>query len=267
VTGRTLSSLSLRRRHPFATLLVLLIGLVAVGGIYAAVAASGSAQAAPAAGSQSVEKGRALFLEGCSSCHGLNAQGTSDGVTLIGAGAASVDFQVGTGRMPLQQQGAQAKKKNVIYTPAEIADLAAYVESLAPGPAIPTSDQLSTADASMQEGGELFRTNCASCHSASGGGGALTGGKNAPSLLDTSDEHIYEAMLTGPANMPVFGDGTLPTAAKQDIIAYINQLQTNDSPGGLALGRVGPVSEGALLWIVGLGVLAGAAVWIGTKAS
>lgn len=48
-----------------------------------------------------IEEGRQLFLKGCSSCHGLNAEGAAIAPSLIGVGAASVDFQVATGRMPV----------------------------------------------------------------------------------------------------------------------------------------------------------------------
>ena len=106
--------------------------------VASAVAASVQpAQAAVAVGSEtSVEKGRQLYLEGCSSCHGLQAQGTQSGPTLIGVGAAAVDFQVSSGRMPLAQPGAQAPTKPSSYSEEDVAAMAAYVASLAPGPAI-----------------------------------------------------------------------------------------------------------------------------------
>ena len=36
-----------------------------------------------------------------------------------------------------------------------------------------------------------------------GAGGALTRGKYAPSLQNTTPKHIYEAMVSGPQSMPV----------------------------------------------------------------
>jgi ubiquinol-cytochrome c reductase cytochrome c subunit len=218
-------------------------------------------------GSQTqVEEGKRLFLEGCSSCHGLQAQGTAYGPSLIGVGAASVSFQVATGRMPMAAPGAQAPVKEAIYTEEEIAAMAAWVASLAPGPAIPSAEQLDFADADVAMGGVLFRINCAQCHQAAGGGGALTGGKYAPSLMNATPQEIYEAMLTGPQNMPIFSDDTLPVEDKQAIIAYIDALQQAPSPGGMSLGRLGPVVEGLFMWTAVFAALIAAAVWIGIKA-
>jgi len=218
-------------------------------------------------GSQTqVEEGKRLFLEGCSSCHGLAAEGTQNGPSLIGVGAASVHFQVATGRMPMAAPGAQAPVKKDIYTEEEILAMAAWVASLAPGPAIPTAEQLDFSDADVAEGGVLFRINCAQCHQAAGGGGALTDGKYAPSLMNATPQEIYEAMLTGPQSMPIFNDETLPTEEKQAIIAYIDDLQQAPSPGGLSLGRLGPVVEGLFMWTAVFAALIAAAVWIGIKA-
>ena len=77
---------------------------------------------------------------------------------------------------------------------------------------------------------------------------------------------IYTAMVSGPANMPIFGNGTLTIEEKQSIIKWIGSLQANDNPGGLALGRLGPVTEGLFVWLIGLGALILVAIWIGVKA-
>jgi ubiquinol-cytochrome c reductase cytochrome c subunit len=257
--------LAARRRNPIVATMLLLFALVAVGAGYAAV---GNVQPAEAnVGSQTqVEEGKKLYLEGCSSCHGLGAQGTDYGPSLVGVGAASVDFQVSTGRMPMAAPGAQAPANHPIYNEEEISALAAYIASLAPGPAIPTAEQISYENADIAEGGILFRINCAQCHQAAGSGGALTQGKYAPSLMQSTPLEIYQAMITGPQNMPIFSDATLPTEEKQAIIAYIMELQTMESPGGLSLGRIGPVAEGLFLWTAVFAALIAAAVWIGIKA-
>jgi ubiquinol-cytochrome c reductase cytochrome c subunit len=259
-------ALAARRRHPIVAALLLLLALVGVGVAYAGVTATAPAEANTTADQTQIEEGKRLYLEGCSSCHGLNAQGTSGGPTLIGVGAASVHFQVSTGRMPLAAPGAQAPQKTPIYNEEEIAAMAAYIASLAPGPAIPTAEELDYSNADVAQGGVLFRINCAQCHQAAGSGGALTQGKYAPSLMNATPQEIYEAMLTGPQNMPVFGDGTLSVEEKQGIIAYIMELQEAPSPGGMSLGRIGPVAEGLFLWTAVLGALIGLAVWIGIKA-
>ncbi|MGW1022392.1 cytochrome bc1 complex diheme cytochrome c subunit [Streptomyces sp. NPDC002577] len=262
-----MKKLSARRRHPLAAVVVLLLALAATGGLYAVFAPADKAQADETSQSLAIDEGKKLYSVGCASCHGTGGQGTSDGPSLVGVGAAAVDFQVGTGRMPAQQPGAQVPKKKTIYTQAEIDQLAAYIASLGAGPAIPTTDQYSPDGADIARGGELFRTNCAQCHNFTGEGGALTHGKFAPSLADVSPKHIYEAMLTGPQNMPSFPDTTMTEKNKKDIIAYLDAVNSDQTvnKGGLNLGGLGPVSEGLFGWIFGLGALVAVAIWVAAR--
>jgi ubiquinol-cytochrome c reductase cytochrome c subunit len=214
-----------------------------------------------------IEEGRQIFLKGCSSCHGINAEGAQIAPSLIGVGAASVDFQVGTGRMPMADMSTQAMRKDPIYNAEETAALAAYVASLAPGPAIPGESELNfERDGSTAEGGELFRNNCAMCHNFAGQGGALSQGKYAPTLMGVEPKHIYEAMVTGPQSMPVFSDKTITPEEKMSIIKWIKAAEKEPNLGGASLGRVGPVTEGLLGWVLGLGMLIGVAVWLAMKA-
>ncbi|MFE7173539.1 c-type cytochrome [Streptomyces sp. NPDC057616] len=262
-----MKKLSARRRHPMAALVVLLLALACTGGLYAAFAPASKAQADETAQSLAIDEGKKLYSVGCASCHGTGGQGTSDGPSLVGVGSAAVDFQVGTGRMPAQQPGAQVPKKKVVYTQAEIDQLAAYISSLGAGPTVPTKEQYGPEGADIAKGGELFRTNCAQCHNFTGKGGALTHGKFAPDLEGVDPKHIYEAMQTGPQNMPSFPDTTLTSQNKKDIIAYLNAVNGDDteSPGGLELGGLGPVSEGLFAWIFGLGALIAVAVWVAAR--
>lgn len=254
------------RRHPLATVALIAIGLVATGGGYAMFSSTASAQTPTASTQSSVQQGQKLFAANCATCHGMNAQGSKDAPSLYGVGAAAVSFQVGTGRMPLAQQGPQAEQKPPQFTAAQTADLAAYVASLAPGPGIPDSKYLQ-GDGNTAEGAQLFRINCAMCHNVAGAGGALTEGKFAPALAGVSANHIYEAMVTGPQSMPVFNDANLTPTQKSDIITYLKYLDQNPSPGGFDLGNLGPVSEGLFIWIFGLGAVVGVTIWIAAKAS
>lgn len=262
-----MKTLSARRRHPLALAAVLLTALVATGGLFAVFNASQPAQASASAQSLAIEEGKKLFTNSCSSCHGLDAEGTTDGPSLVGVGAAAVDFQVGTGRMPATVQSQQVPQTKVQFTQAEIDQLAAYVASLGPGPAVPEASEYDPAGGDVAAGGVLFRTNCASCHNFAGAGGALTRGKYAPPLADSTPKHIYQAMLTGPQSMPVFNDETLTPQEKRDVIAFVTGVTQEGNPGGHGLGRIGPVSEGLVVWIFGIGALVGAAVWIGARAS
>jgi ubiquinol-cytochrome c reductase cytochrome c subunit len=259
--------LSRYRRHKAAAPLLLFLALLAIGATYSVASAATSSQMSAADRSVLIEEGRQIFLKGCSSCHGLNAEGGQIAPSLVGVGAASVDFQVGTGRMPMADMSTQAMRKKPIYDEAETAAVAAYVASLAPGPEIPAESSLNyERDGSTAEGGELFRNNCAMCHNFAGQGGALTQGKYAPTLMGVEPKHIYEAMVTGPQSMPVFSDKTITPEEKLSIIKWIKAAENEPNLGGASLGRVGPVTEGLLGWVLGLGMLIGVAVWLAMKA-
>ncbi len=259
-----MKALAARRHHRSAPVVLLLLALLVTGGLYAAIAPS-SAGAAEASESD-IQTGSDLFKANCATCHGMNAEGTQDAPSLIGVGAAAVDFQVGTGRMPMQANGPQAIVKPPQFTDEQTAALAAYVASLGPGPAIPTADQVDPEQGDAANGMQIFRTNCAMCHNAVGAGGALSEGKYAPSLNGSTPTVIYEAMVTGPQAMPVFNDANLTPEEKRDVISYL-VAQRDGSPGGAELGALGPVSEGLWAWVVGIGLLVACSVWIGAKSS
>jgi ubiquinol-cytochrome c reductase cytochrome c subunit len=270
------NSLAARRRHPAAIAILIMLGLFLTGAVYAVVAPKDADATTKALPAQSVEEGRQLFLANCASCHGQNAEGRATGngekvagPALAGVGAAAVDFQVGTGRMPLSGPMVQAPGgQEVKFTDDEIAAMAAYVASLAPGPAIPSDEAVDPTKGDPARGGELFRVNCAMCHNFAGAGGALTRGKYAPAISDDiSDRHIYSAMLTGPQSMPVFNDTNLTSESKRDIIAFLNTIEEQENPGGMTLGSLGPVTEGLFAWVFGLGILVGCAVWLGSKSA
>jgi ubiquinol-cytochrome c reductase cytochrome c subunit len=274
ISHRVSGRLSTGRRSRLAAPLVLLLGLLVTGGMYAALAPA-TAQS-KAADEDMVAKGRALFLVGCASCHGKNAEGIPTvkggqyGPPLVGVGAAAVDFQVGTGRMPMAQPGNQALRKAPVYSEEEIEALSAYVSSLGPGPDVPDEDDYDVTDAENEDivrGGEFFRTNCTACHNFAGNGGALPRGRFAPALDGVSEKHIYEAMLTGPQQMPLFSDEVLSPQDKRQIIAYLKKNEETPDYGGFTLGSMGPVSEGLFGWIVGIGSLVGAAVWIAANST
>ncbi len=267
--NRLIRALSRYRRHRFAGP-ALLFSALSLAGIGFSVAQAATEEVAVTITSDKaslIKEGREIFLRGCSSCHGLSAEGAGAAPSLIGVGAASVDFQVATGRMPMADMSQQAMRKAPVYSEEETAALAAYVASLAPGPAAITNEELAwERDGNTAEGGELFRTNCAMCHNLVGQGGALTRGKYAPTVMGVEPRHIYEAMITGPQAMPVFANTTLTHEEKLSIIKWIKFVEKEPNLGGAALGRTGPVTEGLLAWAFGLSLLIGVAVWLTSKA-
>lgn len=261
-----MKSLALKRYHRAAPLILVLLLLAGITTV-AAVTTSSPATAATEVSEDGVAQGEKLFAANCATCHGMDAQGREDiAPSLVGVGAAAVDFQVGTGRMPMQMSGPQARAKLPQFDQAQIDQLAAYVASLGAGPSVPTAEQVDGSLGDPASGMELFRTNCAMCHGSVGGGGALTQGKYAPALWETTPTHIYEAMLTGPQSMPVFNDDNISAEGKRDIIAFLEQ-QRNPSPGGLKLGAIGPVAEGFWAWVVGIGLIIASTVWVGARSS
>jgi ubiquinol-cytochrome c reductase cytochrome c subunit len=163
--------------------------------------------------------------------------------------------------------GPQALEKPNQFNEEQTMQLAAYVASLGAGPAIPSEEFLDVSQGDPAAGGEIFRVNCAMCHNAAAAGGALTRGKFAPALSGVSEAHIYEAMATGPQNMPVFSDANISPEEKRDVIAFLKTIEEQPSPGGFALGGLGPVSEGLLMWTLGLGVVIAFTIWLTQRSS
>jgi ubiquinol-cytochrome c reductase cytochrome c subunit len=252
----------LRRRALNAVRLVL--ALLVVGGLYTVIAPGAQAEDVNTASAEDIAAGKALYDASCISCHGRNGQGVTDrGPSIIGAGSAAVEFQVATGRMPAPAQGAQILRRDPLYSREEAQQIGAYIQSLGGGPELPnqTDDQI-LAGGDVARGGTLFRVNCSSCHAFGMGGGALSSGKSAPTLENASPRDIWAAMLTGPQNMPVFGNNQLSPDEKRDIVAYIHYLQTDPDPGGWGIGRLGPVAEGLAVFLIGMVALVFATLWI-----
>ena len=246
----------------------LVLALPALGVIALVAATSGGAGATSSTdiGRQNqalVAKGRALFLTSCVSCHGADGRGTKQGPGLVGVGAASADFMLSTGRMPLTNPSDQAIRKPPAFDRREIDALVAYVASLGPGPPIPHVD-VKAGD--LAQGGSLFRLNCAACHNSAGTGGALSYGSDAPNLRHANTVQIAEAIRTGPGQMPVFGPDTFTKQQVNNVVRYVRYLQNPEDRGGFSLGHLGPVPEGLVALVAGLGFLILVSRWIEARA-
>ncbi len=254
------------RRHRAAGLIVVLLALGVTGSSYAAFAPDRQPDKADGR-STLIENGQKIYVLNCATCHGPNAGGTDNGPSLIGVGAAAVDFQLVTGRMPAKIPDAEQQPRldHPVLSPAEIAAVIAWISSLGGGPAIPSPEQYDPSQGSPQEGRVLFNTNCAACHNFAAQGGALTKGKYALELMDLDPKIIAEAIRTGPGAMPEFPETILPAEQMRDIIAFLKNLEQEENPGGLGLGRLGPVAEGLFAWIVGIGILMAVAIWLAAR--
>ncbi len=254
-----------RRRFPLVVgTLALAVGLAVVTSPSGATSRAAPQERSPAL----VERGRRLFVPGCSSCHGVRGRGVRTergqfrGPSLRDAGEASAYYYLTTGRMPLPDPGQPPERKDPAYSPAEIDALVAYVGSLGDGPPVPAVDPR---QGELARGGELFRQNCAPCHSATGAGGALSYGRSAPTLSESEPRQVGSAVRIGPGQMPRFGRETISDAELASIAAYVAYLRNPDDRGGVALGRIGPIPEGFFVWLVALGALVVASVWIARR--
>ena len=214
--------------------------------------APGSAQEPP---DPMVQEGQEMFLTHCSSCHGPDGAGTGLGPSLEGVGAASADFMLRTGRMPLPYPEAPTVRKPPAFSDEEIDALVAFVASLGEGPAIPEVDP---GIANLSTGTTLFFDNCAPCHGATANGGAVGGNAFAPSLRPSEPIDIAEAPIVGPGQMPKF---SFTDEELNSIVAYVERLKDESGHGGLDIGGVGPVPEGFVAWAFAM-VLLVIIVWL-----
>lgn len=259
----------LRRRLTAAVLLV--FGLSLAGVLAATLTPTPQVAVADQSQSALLRTGQQLYETACITCHGANLQGiNSRGPSLIGVGEAAVYFQVGSGRMPMMRNEAQAMRKAPIFDEPQVDAIGAYVQSMGGGPLTPRDANGQIADHSLigsdlARGGDLFRLNCASCHNFTGRGGALSSGKYAPMLDPATPAQIYTAMVTGPQNMPKFSERQLTPEEKKDIIAYVRSSSETLNPGGYGLGGFGPAPEGMAIFIIGIVAAVAAALWVGAR--
>ena len=203
--------------------------------------------------SDQVAMGHQIYQANCSTCHGLGASGTERGPSLQGVGAASVDFMLSSGRMPLAGPSYEPVRGAPKFDPEQIAAVVAYVQTIAPGgEPIPT---VVPGAGDLARGSELFVGNCSACHGAGGEGDSVGGGQIAPSLYLPTATQIGEAIRTGPGEMPRFGTQTLSDDDVNSLARYLLWIRDNGKEGGLQLGRVGAVAEGLMAVVIGLGVM------------
>lgn len=225
--------------------------------LFAAALASCAAFAGSARAAQNVvaqPTGETLYNTRCSSCHGVHLQGSIDAPPLFGKSAADVDFMLRTGRMPAAVPGPQQLPKPAQFDDAQIRSLVAYVISVGHGnAALPTP-----AAGNAARGRDLFAQNCQACHGVTGHGASVGSSEVAPSLMSVAPIQIAEAIRIGPGVMPAFGTDVVKPRDVDDIVTYVTLLQRQshaNNPGGLQLANIGPVAEGFVGWVFGIGLL------------
>ncbi len=247
-------------RRVLASLPAALVGACAVAALVFAVGEADTGRAAPPEPEPDLELGAELYSTQCANCHGVDYDGVEGrGPSLLVEGTASADFVLRTGRMPLASPTMQAQRSRVRYSEEEIRSLVAYVGLIGDGPDIPEVD-VSLGD--VAEGGELYRLNCAACHVASLAGAPIGGGRQAPSLAESTPTQVGEAIVVGPGAMPVFG--ALELSDVNSIAAYVEVLNEQNTTGTSSFGGAGPVAEGLAAWLLALVPLVALTRWIGS---
>ncbi len=265
------------RWHPARTELTILgSAVLAATGLTFVLLPLGAATAAPSAESDrpSERQGERIWQQDCAVCHAPDATGSFQGPDISRSGTAAVDFMVRTGRMPVPMvrqvaggdvpaQPAQVRRGPVRYSEAEIRSLVAYAARLVTGPAAPRAPAPGSTD--IARGGDLYRLDCAACHQMAGSGGALAYGTDVPALGRSTPVEVIEAMRVGPGSMPVFSEASLDADDAADIAAYVQYLHHPEDRGGAALWHLGPVPEGLVAWIVGVGGVILLCRWLGER--
>jgi ubiquinol-cytochrome c reductase cytochrome c subunit len=225
-----------------------------------------------------IRAGQQLYIAHCEACHGVSGVGGS-GPALVSAGAAAADFYLSTGRMPLNSPMDQPIRHRPYFNELQIRQLVAYVNALPEingtdvhGPTIPTvlplcpeGQAASASCVTLSQGSALFSLDCAQCHQGAGSGGMLSQGNLVPGLHDSTLTQVAEAARVGPVPMPTFGPGQLNEQQLSAIAHYVQYLQKPANRGGLPIGHFGPVPEGFVGILIGLGLLLLASRLIGTR--
>ena len=226
--------------------------LLLAGGLVVCTAFAGSARAASGTAAQPM--GENIYNTRCSSCHGVHLEGSINAPPLFGKSGATVDFMLRTGRMPAAIPGVQQLQQPPQFDDAQIRSLVAYVTSVGHGnAALPV-----VAAGNAARGRDLFAQNCQACHGVTAHGASVGASEVAPSLMSTAPQQIAEAIRVGPGVMPAFGMDVISQRDADDIVTYVGLLQKQsyaNNPGGLQLANIGPVAEGFIGWVFGIGLL------------
>jgi ubiquinol-cytochrome c reductase cytochrome c subunit len=227
------------RRLRFLVPVALLAASISLFALEARGAETGTA---PAGARES--EGRRLFVQGCSSCHGFEAEGVKGhGPSLIEVGEEAADFYLRTGRMPLDRPDEEPQRGPSVYSGPEIHALTEYVGSLG-GPPIP---EVHPEDGNLAAGQKLFTENCAGCHQIVGRGGILPGAV-VPDLGAASATDVAEAIRVGPYVMPSFDH--LSESEVDDLARYVEYTHDPEDKGGWGIGHIGPIPEGMVAWLL-----------------
>jgi ubiquinol-cytochrome c reductase cytochrome c subunit len=216
------------------------------------------------AGATALDQGERLYQIHCSSCHGATLAGSASAPDLRDVSTDAVEFYLTTGRMPAIGPSEENQHRTPLFAPAQIDALVAFVMSRSRGSTVlPFVDNTGN----LVRGRALFIANCSACHGAMAQGGSVGYGWTAPSLDRATVTEVAQAIRIGPGVMPRFDEHTLSDRDVNDIVRYVNVLQTNiPNAGGLPLLGLGATAEGLVAWVLGLGTLIVIIRLIGTNA-
>lgn len=188
------------------------------------------------------EDGKRIFEQHCAQCHGERGQGISAAISYAGP-SLQAEHNPGKVMTAVEYGPEHMPRFEYVLTVEQIRAVASYVtQNLA---------VISLSGGNVTDGGELFRTYCATCHRTAVRGGALGFvGTNAPSLVEKSPEMIAGAIRWGPGPMPKFPPSVLSDEQVASIVDYIQTVQHPPNPGGDPMRWYGPTSEGFAVWVI-----------------
>ena len=133
-----------------------------------------------------IASGRTLFVENCSTCHGIDVDGSARAPNPSVSAAATIDLWLSSGWMPLSDPDGRARAQALRCSTVPRSSQIVEVRGLPWGPTAPGNPGipfgLDISHANVAEGFNLFALNCAPCHTITGAGDALANGIQAPPL-------------------------------------------------------------------------------------
>jgi ubiquinol-cytochrome c reductase cytochrome c subunit len=233
-------------------------GLLAIGAVTLAVLLSDrSSSAQPVTLVQDYSaRGGSVYAANCAVCHGTDGEGTPG--TGVAAGppvndvdVAYVDQTIRTGRMPIHaidlgvinDELSAEDREAVVSWMAEQFDLPGEIPVIGPG--------------DPGRGHELYATNCAQCHGATGAGGISADGTYVRGVQRLDPVAVYEATRVGPFQMPAFDDDVLSDQDVNDIVAFVHEELSQATATPLGLSEINRVTMTVLAAALVLAVVGG----------
>jgi ubiquinol-cytochrome c reductase cytochrome c subunit len=221
-----------------------------------------------------IEEGGQIYALQCAQCHGADGAGgpmdryEGEAPSLLprdnpNISAAYLDLVMSTGRMPPAGSPYDNRERRVVSEDErERRNVVAWMqrEFGIPGE-VPLVD---VEEGDTVRGQQVWNTNCAHCHGATGAGGVAGAGAWTPSVSDSSAQTIYEAIRVGPFQMPQFSEAQISDQEAVDVAAFMHEVAAEEGTPLFGLVELNPVYASAFVALLALVTLV-SLVWIGGR--